>query len=68
MIDLSMTNYRTLFLDVKSAPSCSMDAEHRLVMAKIRMEKPRRGKIAGVKRYKLRKLKEADTRDQQLLK
>ena len=37
MIDLSMTKYRTLFLDVKSAPSSSMDAGHRLVMAKIKV-------------------------------
>ena len=56
MIDLLITNNRTLFMDVNSVPSCSMDADHRLVMAKIRIIKPRR-KIAGVKMYKLRKLK-----------
>ena len=63
MIDMYMTNNKALFLDVKSVPSCSMDADHRLVMANIRMKKPGRRKMAGVKRYKLGKLREPETKD-----
>ena len=60
MIDLFLTNNKTLFLDVKSGPSCSMVQDHRLVLAKIRIVRPKSKRKAGIKRYKLRKLNELE--------
>ena len=61
MIDLFLTNNKTIFCDVKSIPSLSLDADHRLVLAKIRIKKPKENKDKGAKRYHLGKLKEQET-------
>ena len=61
MIDLFLTNNKTLFCDVKSIPSVSLDADHRLVLAKVRIRKPKENKRKGARRYKLGKLKDQET-------
>lgn len=64
MIDLFLTNNKTLFCDVKSVPSVSLDADHRLVLAKLRIIKPKENREKGAKRYKLGKLREQTTFDE----
>ena len=61
MIDLFITNNRALFCDVKAIPSVSLDADHRLVLAKLRLRKPKEQMGKAAKRYKLGLLKEQDT-------
>ena len=56
MIDLFLTNNTRIFMDVKAVPSLSMDADHRLVLAKIRITKPKETKGKGAKRYKVNRL------------
>ena len=41
MIDLFLTNNKNLFNDVKSIPSVSCDSDHRLVLAKLKLKKPK---------------------------
>ena len=60
MIDLFLTNNKALFLDVKTIPSVSMDADHRLVIAKVRIKKPKITRKIGIKRYNLAKLNETE--------
>jgi len=60
MIDLFLTNNKALFLDVKTIPSVSMDADHRLVIAKVRIKKPKSTRKIGIKRYNLAKLSETE--------
>ena len=60
MIDLFLTNNRNVFMDVKAVPSVSMDADHRLVMAKVRLRKPKSRRKVGMRRYKLTKLKDPE--------
>ena len=62
MIDLFLTNNKTLFCDVKAIPSVSMDGGHRLVVAKIKIRKPKIRKCAPMKKYKLNKLDSDETR------
>ena len=61
MIDLFITNNRALFCDVKAIPSVSLDADHRLVLGKLRIKKPKEQRGKAAKRYKLSLLKEQDT-------
>ena len=58
MIDLFLTNNSRLFSDVKAIPSLSMHADHRLIIAKVRMQRPKRQKQIGSQRFKLRKLED----------
>ena len=60
MIDLLLTNNKTLFLDVKTIPSVSMDAENRPVIAKVSIKKPKSTGKIGIKRYNLSKLSETE--------
>ena len=60
MIDLFITNNRALFCDVKAIPSVSLDADHRLILAKRRIRKPKEQRSKAAKRYKLGLLKEQD--------
>ena len=53
MIDLFITNNRALFCDVKAIPSVSVDADHRIVLAKLRIRKPKEQMGKAAKRYKL---------------
>ena len=61
MMDLLIANNRALFYDVKVIPSMSIDTDHRLVLAKLRIRKPKENRAKGAKRYKLGMLKEQDT-------
>ena len=56
MIELFLTNNKALFHDVKAIPSVSMDADHRHVMAVVRIMKPEYTGRVSSKRYKLAKL------------
>ena len=56
VIDLFLTNKKRIFMDVKAVPLLSMDGDHRLVLAKIRITKPKETKGKGAKRYKLNRL------------
>ena len=47
MIDLFLTNNKRIFMDGKAVPSLSIDADHRLVLAKIRINKPKETKGKG---------------------
>ena len=60
MIDLFLTSNIALFLDVKTLPSVSMDADHRLVIAKVRIKKPKSTRKTGSKRFNLAKLSETE--------
>lgn len=58
MIDLVLANDKRIFKDVKSIPSVSLDADHRLVMGKMRwMKKPKTPKV-NRERYVLENLKD----------
>ena len=61
MIYLFITNNRALFCDVKAIPSVSMDADHRLVLPRLRIRKRKENRAKGAKRYKLGMFKEQDT-------
>ena len=54
MIDLFVTNNKKLFCDVKSIPSASMNSDHRMVIAKMRMLKPIPKKKKKTRRLKLK--------------
>ena len=60
MIDLFLANNKALFLDVQAVPSVSMDADHRLVMAIVRIKKPEYTGRVGSKRYKLAKFNDLE--------
>ena len=40
MIDLFLTNQESIINEVKAVPSLSLDADHRLVMAKLKIKIP----------------------------
>lgn len=60
MIDLFLTTNKKLFKDVKSIPSLSFDSDHRLVLAKLNIKKPKPMKKIVRERIKLEKLKEPE--------
>ena len=60
IIDLFLTNNNALFLDVKVVTSVSMDADHRLVMAIVRIKKLEYTGSVGSKRYKLAELNDPE--------
>ena len=62
MINLFLTNNKTLFCDVNAIPSVSMDGDHRIVVAKIKIRKPKIRKCAPMKKYKLNKMDSDETR------
>ncbi len=53
MINLFITNNKNLFCDVKTVPSVSADADHRLVLAKVKIKKPKEGAKCGRLRLKI---------------
>ena len=61
MIDLFLTSDREIFSDVRAVSSVSMDADHRMVLAELGLQKKKNGTRKRVKRYRLEKLKENDT-------
>ena len=60
MIDMILTNNRRLFNDVKVIPSVSLDGDHRLVLAQLRIREPKQQVKSIRMRFKLEKLKEED--------
>ncbi len=60
MIDLFITNNKNLFCDVKTVPSVLADADHRLVLAEVKMKKPKEGAKCGRLRLKIEKLKDPE--------
>ena len=63
MIELFLTNQKSIIKDVKAVPSVSLDADHRLVMAKLKNEISVKNAGSSQKRFSLVKLKERDTKD-----
>ena len=56
MIDLALTNNKNLFRDVKSIPSVSLDSDHRLLLIKLKVNKPKPIKVQERKRFILENL------------
>ena len=63
MIDLFLTNQKSIINDVKAVPSVSLDADHRLVIAKLRIKIAVKKAGSSHKRFNLVKLKDRDTKD-----
>ena len=64
MIDLMITNNKTLFKDVKAIPSVSCDSDHRMVMGKLKLQKPTMKAKRPTKRFKLENLKNQECVEQ----
>ena len=60
MIDLILTNNKKIFKDVKSIPSVSLDSDHRLVLAKMKIKLLRPLKKLVRERIKVERLKEQE--------
>lgn len=56
MIDLVATSKKQLICDVKAVPSVSLDADHRLVVTKVRLKAPSRKSRKGYSKYDIEKL------------
>ena len=67
MIDLALTNNKNLFRDVKSVPSISLDSDHRLLLMKLKLDKPKQRKAKPRERFLLENLRneECDERYKQ---
>ena len=63
MIDLAVTNNRNLFKDVKSIPSVSCDSDHRLVLVKLKLRKPKKRRHHTVTRFLLENLKQEECQE-----
>ena len=60
MIDLAISNNKNLFRDVKSVPSVSFDSDHRLLLIKLKITKPRPVKSQRRERFILENLKQEE--------
>lgn len=60
MIDMMITNNKHIFNDVKTVPSVSLDSDHRLLLAKLKIEKPKSPTSIIKQRYEVEKLKDED--------
>ena len=56
MIDLVLTNNKKFFKDVKSVPSVSCDSDHRLILVKLKLKKPKTRRTQAKSRYLLENL------------
>ena len=63
MIDLSLTNNKNMFRDVKAFPSVSMDSDHKMVIATPNIQIPHYNSKSKQIRYKLEELKMQENRD-----
>ncbi|XP_076031132.1 uncharacterized protein LOC143019381 [Oratosquilla oratoria] len=63
MIDLFLVRDKRTARDVKSIPSASLDSDHRLVICKLSVLRPKKMQRATRNRIKVEKLKEQDTID-----
>ena len=64
MIDMVIARDKRMILDTKSIPSISMDSDHRLVVAKIRVKRHKPVPTPKYKRLKIEKLREGDTKEE----
>lgn len=64
MIDFVLTTKKALIADVKVIPSVSMDSDHRAVVAKIKMVKPRPIRKPKRMRLKIERLSDAFVREE----
>ena len=60
MIDLVLTNNKRIFIDVKSIPSVSCDSDHRMVVGKLKMIKPKVFKSKTTRRFVTENLKDRE--------
>ncbi|XP_063884003.1 craniofacial development protein 2-like [Scylla paramamosain] len=60
MIDLFLTNKKNIFKDVRTIPSVSLDSDHRLVVARLKIVKPKEKVKKKQKRFKLENLKDEE--------
>ena len=60
MIDLALTNNKNLFRDVKSVPSVSLDSDHRLLLIKLKLSKPKQIKAERRTRFCLENLQDPE--------
>ena len=58
LIDLFLTSDRGIFCDVKAVPSVSLDSDHRLLLAILKLSKPKKKTKMIKEMYKLEKLKD----------
>ena len=63
MIYLFLTNQKSITKDVKAMMSVSLDADHRMVMAKLKIKISVKKVGSSHKRFNLVRLKERDTKD-----
>ena len=63
MIDLALTNNKNLFRDVKSVPSVSLDSDHRLLLIRLKLNKPILKKAQSRQRFILENLKDQDCKE-----
>ena len=63
MIDLALTNNKNLFRDVKSVPSVSLDSDHRLLLIKLKLNKPKPIRGQRRTRFCLEKLQDQEGRE-----
>ncbi len=63
-IDFFLTGDKRKVRDVKSISSESMDADHRLVVEKLLLNKPKRERIVKHKRIKVEELKNKELKDE----
>ena len=63
MIDLVLTHNRSLFRDVKTIPSISFDSDHRLVLIKMKLRKPKTRRQQVSERFLLENLKQRDCQE-----
>ena len=63
MIDLVLTNNKNLFKDVKSVPSVSCDSDHRLVLIKLKIKKPKTRRSQAQSRILVENLRNGDCKE-----
>jgi hypothetical protein len=63
MIDLILTNKKEMFRDVKSVPSVSGDADHRMVLGKMILKKPTLHPRKMRRRVQIERIKEAGCKE-----
>ena len=60
LFDLAVTKSKNLFNDAKSVPSLSFDSDHRLLLMKLKMSKPKPMKSQERERFMLENMKEEE--------
>ena len=63
MIDLVLASKRKAINDVKAIPSVSMDGDHRMVVIKMKIDKPKKTKTEKKKRFMVENLNNSEVRE-----